>query len=150
MYNMWRPTFEKEDSDDRIAEKINEGVEAMSDRRVLVRYVLVLGTVNLLIWLSVLIFSGSVRDGFSQVWAGSDRIAKVVLAIVFGIGMWLTYSLFRLKFPDIEEQRLDSDVMGSFAYQSNSTKRWMVWVLSAVGGIVNVGLLVVVAMALSS
>ena len=94
--------------------------------------------------------SGGVREGFSQVWEGSDRIAKIVLAIVFGIGMWLTYSLFRLRFPDIEEQRLDSEVMGSFAYQTNSTKRWMVWVLSAVGGIVNVGLLALVAMALSS
>ena len=146
---MWRPTFGKEDSDDRFAERINANVDAMSDRRVLVRYVLVLGAVNILIWLSVLIFAGSVRDGFSQVWEASDRIAKVVLAIVFGIGMWLTYALFRLKFPDIEEQRLDSDVMGSFAYQTNSTKRWMVWVLSAVGGVVNVGLLVVVAMALS-
>ena len=71
------------------------------------------------------------------------------MAIVFGIGMWLTYAVFRLKFPVIEEQRLDAEVMGSFAYQSNSTKRWMVWVLSAVGGLVNVGLLVAVAMALS-
>ena len=131
---MWRPTFEKEDSDDRFAEKINANVEAMSNRAVLVRYVLVLGAVNLLIWVNVLLFSGSVRDGFSQVWEASDRIAKVVLAIVFGIGMWLTYALFRLKFPDIGEQRLDAEVMGSFAYQSNSTKRWMVWVLSAVGG----------------
>lgn len=147
---MQRPTFEKEDSDDRLAETINEAVEAMSNRGILRRAVFLLGVVNLLIWLSVLVFSGSVRDGFSQVWAGSDRIAKVVLAIVFGIGMWLTYSLFRLKFPDIEEQRLDSDVMGSFAYQSNSTKRWMVWVFSAVGGIVNVALLVLVAMVLSS
>jgi hypothetical protein len=147
---MWRPEFTKEDSDDRLAEKMNANVEAMSDRRVLVRYVLVLGAVNLLIWVSVLIFSGSVRDGFSQVWEASDRIAKLVLAIVFGIGMWLTYALFRLKFPDIEEQRLDAEVMGSFAYQSNSTKRWMVWILSAVGGLINVGLLVAVAMVISS
>ena len=147
---MWRPGFEKEDSDDRIADRLNAQVDAMSDRRVLLRNVVVLGAVNLLIWLSVLLFSGGVREGFSQVWEGSDRIAKIVLAIVFGIGMWLTYSLFRLRFPDIEEQRLDSEVMGSFAYQTNSTKRWMVWVLSAVGGIVNVGLLALVAMALSS
>jgi hypothetical protein len=49
---MWRPTFEKEDSDDRFAEKLNASVDAMANRRVLLRYVLVLGAVNLFIWLS--------------------------------------------------------------------------------------------------
>jgi hypothetical protein len=145
---MWRPDLAKQDSDDRFAEKIAANVEAMADRRVLVRYVLVLGTVNLLMWVCVLLLTASVRDGFSQVWSASDKIGKIVLAMVFGIGMWLTYALFRMKFPDIEEQRLDSEIMGSFAYQSDSTKRWMVWVLSAVGGLLNVGLLVAVAMAL--
>src|SRR5688500_6633455 len=138
---MWRPAFGKEHSDDRLAQKINANVEAMADRASLIRYVFVLSAINLLIWMSVLVFSGSVREGFGQVWQASDKIAKVVLGVVFGIGMWLTYSLLRLKFPDIEEQRLDSEVMGSFAYQADSTKRWMVWVLSAVGGILNAGLL---------
>lgn len=147
---MWRPTLEKEDSDDQFAARISAQVAAMSDRKLLLRYVLVLGTVNLLIWLSVLIFSGGVRDGFTRVWDVNNKIAMVVLAIVFGAGMWLTYALFRLKFPDIEEQRLDAEVMGSFAYQSNSTRRWMVWLLSAVGGLVNLLMLMMAAMALSS
>jgi hypothetical protein len=147
---MWRPTIEKEDSDDRFAEKINAHVEAMSDRRLLLRYVLVLTAVNILIWLSVLIFPGGVRDGFTQVWDANSKLAAVVLAIGFGIGMWLTYGVFRLKFPDIEEQRLDADVMGSFAYQSNSTKRWMVWLGSAIGGLVNLLLLIGATIALSS
>lgn len=144
---MWRPTVEKEESDDQFAERIGAQIDAMSDRKLLVKYLLVLGTVNLLIWLSALIFSDGVRDGFTRVWNTNNKLAMIVLALVFGVGMWLTYALFRLKFPDIEEQRLDAEVMGSFAYQSNSTKRWMVWLLSAVGGLVNLLLLITLVMA---
>lgn len=145
MFNL----HEKEESDDRFAERLNENVEAMADRRYLLQYLFVLGTLNILLWLSVLIFPGDVRAGFGTVWDTNDKLAKVTLALVFGLGMWLSYSLFRLKFPDIEEQRLDSEVMGSFAYQEHSTKRWAVWLFSVVGGILNVLFLILAVVARS-
>ncbi|MEO8042398.1 MAG: hypothetical protein ABI646_07310 [Acidobacteriota bacterium] len=144
---MWR--LNDEDTDDKLAEVVNRNVDALTDRRTLLRYLSVLGIVNVLIWLSVLIFPVEVRDGFTQVWQTSDTVAKIVLALVFGLGMWLSYSLFRLKFPDIEEQRLDADVMASFHFQSNSSKRFAVWVLSVVGGILNLALLIFAVLARS-
>ena len=119
----------------------------MSDRRTLLRFIWILGTINLLIWASVLIVPADVRQAFDTVSAMNRKFGGLVLAIIFGLGMWLSYSLFRLKFPDIEEQQLDADIMGSFAYQSDSTKKYRVWLFSAVGGIVNVALMVLAILA---
>lgn len=138
-----------EESDDRVAEMLSDGVEAMSDRRTLFLFISILGGINLLIWASVLIVPADVRDAFERVSNVNQKISAIVLALIFGLGMWLSYALFRLKFPDIEEQRLDADVMGSFAYQSDSTKRFRVWLFSAVGGIVNVGLMILAVLARS-
>ena len=143
MRMFWR---DDEDDDDQIAETLSRGVEAMSDRLTLLIFISILGGINLLIWASVLIVPADVRDGFERVSHVNQKISAIVLALVFGLGMWLSYALFRLKFPDIEEQKLDADVMGSFAYQSDSTKRYRVWLFSAVGGIVNVGLMFLAVM----
>jgi hypothetical protein len=137
-----RGFWQEDKSDDQFAEKLSRGVEAMSDRRTLIRFIWILGTINLLIWLSVLIVPVDVRDGFDTVSQLNRKVGGIVLALVLGLGMWLSYSLLRLKFPDIEEQRLDADVMGSFAYQSDSTKKYRVWLFSAIGGIVNLGLMI--------
>lgn len=145
---MWRP-FGKEENDERFAERLNDSIEAMSDRRVLLRFLFVGAVLNVLIWLCVIIFPGDVREAFSRVNEASDKLSKVILALVFGLGMWVTYSLFRLKFPDIEEQRLDAEVMGSFAYQAHSSKRWMIWLFSVVGGVLNLLLLIIAATSLS-
>jgi hypothetical protein len=71
----------------------------------------------------------------------------LVLGIPFGFGLYLTYCIFRLRLPDIEDNtRLDSEVMASFAYQKESTKRWFVWLFSVLGGVVNVLLLILANM----
>jgi hypothetical protein len=139
MRGFWQ---EDSDDDDQFAETVSRSVDAMSSRRTLLRFIYILGTINLLIWASVLIVPAAVRDGFDTVWNMNQKISMIVLALVFGVGMWLTYALLRLKFPDIEDQRLDDGVMASFAYQSLSIKRFKVWSISAVGGILNVVLLI--------
>ena len=144
MRGFWQ---EDKDDDDHIAEMLSHGVEAMADRRTLLLFIWILSSINLLIWASVLIVPADIRDGFDRVWGMSQQIGGVFIALVFGVGMWLSYALFRLKFPDIEEQRLDADVMGSFAYQSDSTKKYRVWLLSAIGGIVNVVLMILAVLA---
>ena len=131
-----------DEDDDRVADTISRGVESMSDHNTLVRFIWITGAINTLIWASVLIVPADVRDGFERVWTLNQKIDIIVLGLVFGLGMLLTYALFRLKFPDLEEQRLDADVMGSFAYQSDATKRFRVWLFSAIGGVVNVLLLI--------
>ncbi|MEJ7848908.1 MAG: hypothetical protein WKF92_12565 [Pyrinomonadaceae bacterium] len=80
----------------------------------------------------------------SAVFMMNDKMSKVVLAIPFTLGMAITYLIFRFKFPDIEEQNLGSEVMGSYACQADSQKRWLVWLFSTVGGVLNL-LLVILA-----
>jgi hypothetical protein len=62
----------------------------------------------------------------------------LLLILPLGLGIWGTYALVRLKFPDLEEQKMsDSGLMKSFDYQSQSSKIWRIWMVSSVVGVVN-------------
>lgn len=134
----------EKDDDREIADNLNRGVEALADRKTLHRSILVFGIFNLILWLSVLIFPAAVRSAFDTVYNVNSKIAIVVLGIPFGLGLYFTYSLFRLKFADIEDQNIESAPMGSFNYHSHSQKRWLVWVFSVLGGVLNLLLLILV------
>lgn len=64
--------------------------------------------------------------------------------------MWLTYALFRLKFSDLEDPGFNDEVLASFSYSLHSTKRWRVWLVSVIGGILNVLLLIFVEIFLTA
>jgi len=119
--------WNEEEAEDRLGDNLNNFVDGMADRRNLIRFLLFCGFANLLIWLCVIIFPAAVRDSFVLVNEVSDKISKATLAVPFGLGLFFTYSLFRLKFPDVEEQKLDSDLMASFHYQAHSLRRWWIW-----------------------
>lgn len=140
---------DEDKEDDKLAENINRFVDDLNDRQTLKRFLYIFAAANLLIWLCVLVFPHAVREGFETVSGVSDKIAKITLAVPFGIGFYLTYALFRLKFPDIEEQNLESIPMASFNYNAKSAKRWRVWLLSAVGGVLNVLVLILTDIFLS-
>jgi len=138
-----------EEADERLAGNLNKVVDGIADKRNLIRLLLLCGFANLAIWLCVIIFPAAVRDAFNLVNEVSDKISKVTLAFPFGLGLFFAYSLFRLKFPVIEEQKLDSDMMASFQYQAHSLKRWWIWIFSVVAGILNVLLLIALDVFLS-
>ena len=126
-----------EKRDEEFAAFVNRAVGAMSDRHTLRLFLGVLAVANSVTWLSVIIFPNDVIHAWSKVTNIDDKIGFAVMSILFGLGMWLTYSLLRLKFPDIENQNFSPDVMATYAYQSHSTKRWWVWLFSVIGGVVN-------------
>jgi hypothetical protein len=128
--------------DEKFAEIVGRNVDALSDRRTLNFYVAALSGLNLAIWLSVIIFPQYVSDAWATVTDLNDRIGLVILAFIFGIGLWLTYSLFRLKFPDLEGPNFDEELLASYSYSLHSSKRWRIWLFSVVGGVMNVLLLV--------
>ncbi len=138
-----------EEADDRLAGNLNKVVDEMADRRSLIRFLLFCSFANLVIWLCVIIFPAAVRDSFVLVNGVSDKIGKATLAVPFGLGLFFAYSLFRLKFPDVEEQKPDSDLMASYHYQAHSLKRWWIWLFSVLAGILNVLLLVTLDIFLS-
>jgi len=128
----------REQRDEELAALVIRNMEAMSDRRTLHVYISVLAAVNGLIWLCVAVFPRDVEYAWGKVSDLDDRIAAVMIAIIFGLGFWLTYTLFRLKFPNIEEQNLDKQFLSSFHYSQHSIKRFRIWVASVVGGMLNV------------
>jgi hypothetical protein len=127
--------------DERREEKwdalLTDHVEAMSHRPTLKKYVYVLGGINLLLWAAVLIRPYDVQTAFLKVSGVDDRLGMLVLTTIFGIGMWLTYALFRLKFPNLEESKCGDEIMASFAHQENAYRKVRVWVASVSGGVLN-------------
>jgi hypothetical protein len=137
------------DDDSKIAAGMNRVIEELSDRRTIYRVLIFLGICNVLLWIAVVIFPSNIRNLFETVIGASDKIGMALLGIPFGLGLYLTYSVFRLKFPDVEEQNIESAPMGSYGYHAHSNRRWMVWVFSVVGGILNVLFLILVDIGLS-
>lgn len=112
-------------------------VDALSHRPTLKIYILVLAGIDLLFWAAVLIRPFDVMTAFKKVADVDDKLVAFFLAVVWGLGLWLTYSLFRLKFPDLEKVQQDDGVMSAFSAQENSTRKVRIWVLSVAGGVLN-------------
>jgi hypothetical protein len=144
-----KPLLYGKDDDREIADALNRVTEGLSDRKTLHRFIVILGACNLVLWLTVLIFPASLRSAWESVNNVSGKIAIVSFGIPFGLGLYFIYSLFRLIFGDIEDQNIELAPMGSFNYHSHSQKRWLVWVFSVLGGVLNLLLLIVADLGLS-
>ena len=136
-----RPSKKSEREDAEAAENLIAVTEAMSDRRVLKRFLSICVAANLILWVVSTGLADWVYFLVSPVI--TDKIGVLLLGVPLALGMYITYSLFRLKLPHIEDNKqLDSDMMASFVYQADSTKRWFVWLFSALGGVLNTLLLI--------
>lgn len=89
--------------DEEFAALVGRNLDAMSDRRTLRSYVAILAAANAFVWLSVIVLPKDVGRAWDTVNDLDEKIGVAVIAIVFGLGMWLTYALFRLNFPDLED-----------------------------------------------
>lgn len=129
------------DANDRFEEKWNrrltKHVDAMSDRKTLWKYIYVLASVNLLMWLSVLVRPFDVLTAFETIGSIDDRLVLTILIGIFAIGMWLTYALFRVRFPRLEERDYEPELMATYTYHLNWTRKFRIWVTSVVGGVLN-------------
>lgn len=132
----------EEEDDDKVAENLSKGIENLADRRTLFFFLIFCGVSNAIIWLCVILFGEWIMEVFLRVADVNEKLSAIILGIPFGLGTFFVYSLFRLKFPDIEDQNAEFDVMGSYNYQNHSTKRRHIWLVSIVGGVFNVLLLV--------
>ncbi|MEK7724213.1 MAG: hypothetical protein AAB336_07705 [Acidobacteriota bacterium] len=130
-------------TDEAIAKNFSSVVDSMADRRVLWRLFLIGILANSLIWMAVLLMPEMVYKGFNLISVVSDKLGKALLGIPLFFTAFTVYALFRFKFPDIEEQKLESEMMSTFVYQANSAKRFWIWISSITFGIINTALLVV-------
>lgn len=133
----------RERRDEQFAAIVSRNVEALSDRRTLKIYILVLGSINAFLWLSVLLFPRDVAKGWELATDVNDRVGAFMIAIIFVLGMWLTYSLFRLKYHDLENPNFEDEIFASQSYSDHSVKRWRIWLLSVIGGAVNLLVLLI-------
>lgn len=124
--------------DEEFADLINRNVDALSNRRTLLVHLVILAAVNALVWLTVLIIPHEIADAWLRVRDIDDKVGGIVIAVIFGVGTWLTYALFRLKFPDLESPEFEEDVLASFQYSQQSMKQWRIWLASGIGGVLNV------------
>jgi hypothetical protein len=139
----------QEIDDDRLVESVNTAIQAMSDRKTLKITIGIFSLANLVVWIAVVLRPLDVLHAFETVNDLDNKIGAASLIFVFVVGMFLTYALLRWKFPDIEEQKLDGAILASFAYQSHSSERFLVWLFSTVGGVVNLLALVITELALT-
>jgi hypothetical protein len=136
---------EKEERQNEDFDKVVSGlVGNLSDKIFLYRFLWISIALDLLIWLCVVIFHEAVGEAYARVFNLSGKIGIVVLGFPLMFGFFISYSLCRLKFPDIEENDLQSEMMASYNYQRHSLKRWYIWLFSILGGILNVVLLFMV------
>jgi len=129
---------------DEFAATISRHVDALNDRKVHRRYLALIAALNIGVWLAVLVFPRDIEKAWLTVTDLSDRIGATLIAIVFGLGLWLTYTILRWFYPDIEQDKGGNAVFGSYERSLHATKRWRVWLVSVIGGILNALLLVFV------
>jgi hypothetical protein len=93
---------------------------------------------NFLIWLIVLSAPEAVIVFYVSLGGVSSKLSNILFFVPVASGFMSAYSLFRWKFPDIEENRnLASGLMASFEYQNHSAKRYLIWLLSMIAGVSN-------------
>lgn len=117
--------------------RLTKHVDAMSNRGTLLKYIYVLGGVNLLLWLSVLIRPFDVLYAFTKIGNVDDRLVLTILIGIFAVGMWLTYAFFRVRFPNLEERDYSDEFLSTYAYQLNWTRKFRIWVTAVAGGVLN-------------
>jgi len=147
---MFWDTDKSEKDNEVVAAAYSHIVDDLGDRRLLLRYLWICLAGLVAAWLSVMAIPNLVYQCFSLIFDLSDKLGIAALGLPFGLGLFTAYCLFRLKFPDIEDNKnLDSEIMASFNYQSDSTKRWFIWLFSILFGVINVILLILTTLFLS-
>ncbi|HYJ92186.1 MAG TPA: hypothetical protein VEV84_12820 [Pyrinomonadaceae bacterium] len=109
--------------DEEFAALLNRNIDALADRRTRLIYLGILAVLNAFIWLAVIIFPRDIREAWATVNSLDERIGSVIIAIIFGLGMWFTYTLFRLRFYDLENPRFEQEMFVSYSYALHATKR---------------------------
>ncbi|MBX3291265.1 MAG: hypothetical protein KF881_00050 [Acidobacteria bacterium] len=128
-----------EKKEERYWSWVSRGMNALDDRSVLKRFFFLLLGFEFLFWVFVLAFPNDVIEGFTILEQWSDRGVLLVVGIVFGTGLYISYVLFRFRFPDLESPKLDDGpVIGAYSKQEGNERKFRVWVISVVAGVFNV------------
>lgn len=127
-------------------ENFSEFIELLENRTMLWRILSFCLFCLFSVWVFVFFFSNIFLSIVRVLGGFTSKQTMLLLGIPFIFGIVSAYSAFRLKFPDMEENKLlDSDLMASINYEQNANKRWLIWIFSILFGLINILLVIFTA-----
>ncbi|MEO6050105.1 MAG: hypothetical protein ABIP78_02095 [Pyrinomonadaceae bacterium] len=125
--------------DERYYSWLGRGMDALDHRPTLKRFFYVLLGLELLYWIFVLVFPVPVMGLIDFLNEWSNKGLVFVFGAVFGTGLYISYVLFRFKFPDLEDnQPGDGPVIGAYSQQIGVERKFRVWIASVIVGVLNI------------
>ncbi|MEW6208245.1 MAG: hypothetical protein AB1631_07750 [Acidobacteriota bacterium] len=132
-----------EDIEASAADKLLSAVDALGDSRFSefsVPIVIVCLLAHFGLWVFVLALPSTVS--WICNWLVTHFEGNSALLLIFGPPFILTfvsvYMVARARHPGIEEEsRIESGMMAGFAYRQRVNKRWQIWILSMMAGMLN-------------
>jgi hypothetical protein len=142
--------WKEEEGNSRLFNRFLEQLEKLAENYSLSYFLIFAIGGNIAIWLLVLFFPSYVYNIVDYSAVISDKLRFGLMGIPLLFGTFIAYFLFRLKFPDIEEQNLESEIMSTYSFQTNASKRWKIWIASITIGIINTALLILTDLSLTN
>lgn len=128
-----------ERNENRNWEYASRGLVALENRSTFYRFFLVLLVLEAAYVGFVILAPNTAIEMLSRLNDWSPKGLTLVIGVIFGTGLWLTYSLFRMKIADLEEVAVDEGpIATSFSSQRRSERRFRIWIVSTTAGVLNV------------
>ena len=134
-WKFWEP----KDEEEKTAIRLNRLLDSIDDRRNLKHFLFGVAVANTLLWLVVIIFP--VFSGMAFKFLAEAQILRVtiiIFGIPFGLGFGIVYAILRLRIPDLESREFKSGFMSGFDYSERMRRRWAIWSIATIGGVLNV------------
>jgi hypothetical protein len=127
--------------DDKLDAMTSRGLTAMTtdmrSRRHSFRATVVSFTIVLISWLLLLLLPQFIHYLVIAVSLITSKGGLILLLVPLVSMLFGVYSLFRLWFPDLENEEHEAGLMQSYQYQSDSHKAYKVWVVSSIAATLN-------------
>jgi hypothetical protein len=132
------PSKKSERRDEEMAATLVEVTEALAFEPVRRRFFRRFLILNLAVWAIAGIFSGWLYRIFTEVMSLTDTPGLIAVGTPFVLGFYAAYAFLRIRLPDVEDNKqLESDMMSTYQYNVDSTRRWYVWIGAILFGLLN-------------
>ncbi|MEQ1764492.1 MAG: hypothetical protein ABL984_15285 [Pyrinomonadaceae bacterium] len=132
------PTRKSERQDEETAATLIDVTEALGIESIRRRFFLRFALANLVVWVLVGAFAGWLYYLFTEVFSLTDTPGLIAVLVPFVIGFYGAYSFLRIRMPNVEDNKhLESEMLSTYHYNADSTKRWFVWVGAVTFGLLN-------------
>jgi len=132
------PSKKSERQDEETSVTLIEVAEALGIESIRRRFLLRFALFNLAIWVTAALFSSWLYYFFTEVISLTDTPGLVAMLAPLIVGFYGAYAFLRGRVSGVEDNKqLESDMMSTYQYNSDATRRWFVWVGSVTFGLLN-------------